>query len=302
MFLDTEYFSSTGNYDANGSKQALGANSSFQTISMDSEFRYVPIFNLGLYSGLKFNNATANNGTVSRNTSALAAYVFGVDYHFVNSPMWDLYVDLSYSIAAATVNSAADSALASDGASEAKVVGFLTFDSDPLRFYTKLGGNYRTEGLSALLIYGLGMDYAFGNSKLGLAIDGISTVKDDDYTGQTLTRDLVTARVNAGSKRYYSINPNLLEGQLYYEYLFGKSLNARIYAGTAFTGSNTAEGMTAGLSLNWSFGLTKNTLLREEVPNKTILPNQEPGFKVDTDDGVDQKIFKPVVPPKAKGK
>ena len=296
MYLDSQFFKSTSNYDANGSKQSLPGTSSFQNISLDTSARFLFFNNLGIYSGFLYNYVDTSTGAVVRNTSALTHYFAGADYQLLATDRWTLYLDFTYLIASTAVDAAADVAIATNGANEAKAVGVAVYSVDKFRLFTKLGYDFRTEGLSALLLYGAGGEVAVGNVKLGLALDGFSSVKDDDYTSQPLARDAITDRVNAGSRRYYAVNPNLLDAQVYFQYSFGGNMNAKISAGSTITGSNAADGISAGLALNWGFGVSSASLRPDQVPNRSSLPDQEQGFKVDTNDGVNQEIFKPVTP------
>jgi hypothetical protein len=300
LSLDAQYFKSNANYDANGSKSDLPSGDEFQNLGIDTRARFVFFNDLGFYTGLLSSSAQSKSGAVSRSTSAVTHYYAGVDHQFMGGSHWSAYLDASYLFAASTIDATTDTAIGSDGANEAKLSAVLNYTAESARFFGRFGGNFRTEGLSALLLYGLGADYAFGRSRLGLELSGFSSVKDDDYTNSILVRDTVTNRVNAQSRRYYSVNPNLLEAQIYLQQQFGSNTSVKLFAGSTVIGSNTAEGIIAGVSLNWGFGTIPATLRPDDVPNRSSLPDQEPGFKVDTNDGVNQEIFKPVTPPKPK--
>ena len=301
LSLDAQYFKSSANYDANGSKTSLPAGDSFDNLGIDSRARFVFFNDLGFYTGLLSSSTQSTSGAVSRSTSAVSHYFAGIDYQLTGGMAWSLYLDSSFLFAASTIDATTDSAIGGDGANEAKINAVITYSGDSSRFFSRLGADYRAEGLSALLLYGAGGDYALGrSSRLGLEVSGISSVKDDDYTNQVLVRDSVTNRVNAQSRRYYSVNPNLLEAQLYFQQQFGSTITLKLFAGSTVLGSNSADGLLGGLSFNWGFGTIPSTLRPDDVPNRSSLPDQEPGFKVDTNDGVNQEIFKPVTKPKPK--
>ncbi len=228
-------------------------------------------------------------------------YSVGADLQVIHSGPWSLFIDGQYLVANESIDINGDSAIASDGANEAIVSAVGTFESENWRLFAKAGADYRMEGLSALLKYGFGGDYKINQQfYLGLNFDGLSSVQDDEKTSTPILRDLVTTRVNAGSRRYYAVNPNLLSGQAYLQYNFDKDINAKIYGGSTLIGSNSANGVMAGLVLNWGFGGTKKSGSIRDTPNKSSLPDDEPGFKVDTNDGVNQDIFKPTNTPKKK--
>ncbi|MGZ3691897.1 MAG: hypothetical protein ACXVAX_10355, partial [Pseudobdellovibrio sp.] len=149
------------------------------------------------------------------------------------------------------------------------------------------------EGLSSLLKYGFGGDFRMSQFNLGLNFDGFSSIKDDDNTSTPIARDLVTTRVNAGSRRYYAVNPNSLVGELYLQYNYDKDLSLKIYGGSTVVGSNSANGMVGGLAFNWGFGGGYKRSAQQNKPSEN-----DPGFKVDTNDGVNQDIFKSTNTPK----
>lgn len=303
-YLNADYFSSSSNYDSNGSKQNLISGASLQNISTEMDIRYLFWDKLGIYTGLLFNNVQTSNGVRDRSNSNLSYYSFGADLEVYHNYYWTVYVDGNYRMSNEEINVAGDDALTSDGANEGNISGVGIFQADSWRFYGKAGYGYRAEGLSQLVRYGFGGDYAFGSFRVGLNFPGYSTVQDDEKTATAIDRDLLTTRVNGGSRRYYAVNPNSLEGQLYAIYNMGKDFSVKVYGGSTIIGSNSAEGIVAGLALNWGFGIAQKTFKSQDVPNNSSLPDDEAGFKVNTNDGVDQGIFQKSqsapVPPKKK--
>ena len=297
LYFSTAYFASLANYDAGGSKQNLISGAAFQDTSLSSEVRYLFHEKMGVRTGVHFNNVVSNNGTQTRTNSAVTHYSVGADLQVYNTRYWSIYLDGAYKISAQEINSSTDDALASDGVNEGLVSAVIAYDDEAWRFYGKAGYNHRLEGLSGLATYGLGGD--FGNSifKVGLNFFGISTIQDDEKTATPFDRDLLTTRVNAGSRRYYSINPNLLEGQLYVVYNWDKDLAVKVFSGQTLMGSNAADGFTFGLAFNWGFGPTKKGIRSNSTPNKSKLSDDEAGFKVETEDGVNQDLFQPTQTP-----
>jgi hypothetical protein len=302
-YLGADYFSTNANYDSNGSKQNLISGASLTNISTETGIRYLFLDKLGISTAITFNNVSTNNGVQSRSKTDLTYYSLGADLEIYNTYSWSFYLDGVYKIANEQIDLTSDDAIASDAASEALVSGVATFQNEDWRFYGKVGYGYRTEGLSGLLRYGIGGDYALGNFKIGLNFPGYTSVQDDEKTDTPIQRDVITTKVNAGSRRYYAINPNLLEGQLYATYNWSKDFQVKIYGGSTITGSNSAEGITGGFSLNWGFGPTKKNFRSKDVPNNSNFDDNDQGFKVDTNDGVNQEIFqKPQTAPTPKKK
>lgn len=304
--LETNYLKTNANFDPNGEKQSLPANSSLQLAGLKTQARYLFFNDLGFYSGLNFNNVESNNGTNTRSNSVLTHFFFGTDYQIAQTEKWSLYADVSYYLSNVAVNLNQDDALPTDGASEIKALLVGTINFEKLRSFAKVGLDQRSDGLSTLLLYGTGVEYFIGHySALGLEINGASTIKEDSNTNSALIRDTLTDRVNAGSRLFYSINPNVLDAQLSYSYTIENSFTAKLTAGTTLKGSNTAEATRVGLSANWSFGnrgLVKSQVkkTKKQTDSSIAISDEDPGFKIDTEDGVNQELFKQVEPVKPK--
>ena len=296
--LSADVFNSSANFDSNGGKQNLITNASVRSIGTATSVRYLFWDRLGIYTGLFFNNFESNNGITTRTNSLLTYYQAGLDFQFFRKNNWSLFLDGNFKYANEQIDANGDSALASDGANEIAAQVNGVYDNGSLRFFGRLGGTYREQGLSQLLKYGVGTDYAFADFRLGLEIEGLSTISNDENTSTPINRDLLTTRVNAGSRAYYSINPNQTVAKIYAGYSYEKDFNIKIFAGSTVIGSNSAQGVVGGLAFNWGFGITKTPPRYDGADNDGQKP--DPGFKVDTNDGVNQDLFKntPPTPPK----
>lgn len=301
-YIDIEYLNSATNYSANGEKQNLTSGSKFKDIQFVTSARYVLASDFGFYSGLRFGNVESTNLTNTRTNSSLHHIFLGADYQVVSKPTWSIYLDAFYEYANETVNLATDSALTSDGANEIKLQAVGTIKLADLDGFVRAGYNNRTDGFSSLMIYGAGVDYKWTTFGIGAEVRGFTSISDDQYTQSITIRENVTNRVSAGSKRYFAINPNRLEALMNLAYSIEKNWHARLSLGTTVSGSNTSEGPFAGVSLNWGFDgeskLRKKPI--DKIKNNTSLPDDDPGFKIETNDGVDQNLFKPSGPVKKK--
>ena len=296
-YLDAKYFKTQANFGSSGEKKNLAANSSVQNLNLQTTARYLFFNDIGLYSGLNFNNIESNNGLTSRSNSLLTNVFLGGDYQFFHSEKWSIYADISYSLANEKIDLNQDAAVASEGANEFKALLVAVLNFESFRSFAKLGIDYRNKGFSALSLYGFGGEFPMGDSALGVEFAGSSTIKDDENTNAPLVRDTLTNRVNAGSRMVYAINPNLLDAQLYYSYALDPNLILKVNAGATLIGSNSADGYFVGGSINWGFGGSgqqgRRSKQSKKIINKSSLPDTEPGFKIDTTDGVDQDLFKP---------
>ena len=306
LLFETNYLKTNSNFSKDGEKIGLPVNSTLQLINLKTQARYLFLNNLGFYSGLNFNNIESYNGTNTRANSVLTHFILGSDYQIVQTDKWSLYADVSYYLTNVAVNLNQDDSLPSDGANELKALLVGTMSLESLRSFAKAGVNQRSDGLSTLVLYGAGIEYFIGYySALGFAISGASTVKDDLNTDTPLVRDALTDRVNAGSRIFYSINPNVLDAEISYAYSIENGFTLKLKAGATVNGSNTAETGHMGLLALWSFGSRGVSKSQHRKPKKTTdtsiaISDEDPGFKIDTDDGVNQELFKQVEPAKPK--
>ncbi len=316
--LNVNYFKTESNFAKDGGQQSLPSGYSFQVTDIFAQGRYVLIQDLGLYAGLNVGSSEASDLLATRRNSTLNFVHVGADYLFLQSHLMSFYGDLSYHHAVEKIATDTDSALNNDGASEvhAKITGL--FDLDYVQPYILGGVNYRTEGLSTLLTYTIGVQSKFSQLVLGAALNGFASVVDDKKTGTPAEREIITNRVSATSKKFYAINPNLLDSDIYLKYNFSSNLSVQANGGYGIIGSNTALGYHFGAGFNWGFGGSHyenfskpqkssqspavspmpapRPMARPPVPPAPPAPPKK--FQEDTNDGVNQDYFKPVKPAK----
>ncbi len=307
--LTVNYFKTTANFSADGSKTDLLSGTYFQNIDTVIGARYVLFKDFGMSSGINIGSAEATDMVATRRNSTLNKIYVGADYQVFNTGSWNLITDFSYSHALEKIDTAGDSTLNNDGADEVKAILTSTVDFGGFVPFGQIGINYRTEGLSTLLLYSGGAELRFSEVTLGGMVTGYSTAKQDENTTKPFVRDTVTARVDAGSKKFDSVNPTLLDSLVYLKYNFDQDLSFKTFAGYTLLGTNTAVGLHFGAAVNWGFGgetirrsqPTKNTSGRKQKPRSNLsVDPMDKNFKEDTNDGVNQDYFKTVNPAKDK--
>lgn len=301
--LTLNYFKTTANFSAGGSKADLYSGHSLQAIDTVMQGRYVLFNDLALFAGLNVSNVESNDAVATRTNSSVNKIYLGSDFQFLNTSFFNLSAEVSYLQNLEKIDVNGDSVLNSDGANEISASLASVIHLDWAYPFFKGGIKYRTEGLSTLLTYTAGLEMRFDDAAIGGVINGFSSIKDDEKTDQSYLRDEVIGRVNAGSKKYYSVNPNLIDSEIYLKYKFSHEFSMKGFAGYTLTGSNTAEGLHAGAEITWGFGGTDRPISRpthRATPSRQTKKSHEtnPGFVEDTNDGVNQDYFKPVSPSK----
>ena len=310
--FSVNYFKTEANFASNGSQQSLPSGYSFQIIDTAVSARYVLLQDFGLHGGMNIGSSEATDILATRRNSTLNYVDVGADYAFFQSRNFSLYGDLTYRHAVEKISSDTDSSLNGDGASEVHATVTTLFDVGYMQPFLSGGINYRMEGLSTLLTYKLGLQTLVGRFAFGGALNGYVSVVDDSKTSSPTERELITNRVNATSKKFYAINPNLLDADLFLRFMFTPNLAMHVNGGYTVTGSNSALGFHVGGGVTWGFGgdqyanfsKPSHPLITPATPPaRPQAPHSQPPppvkkFQEDTSDGVNQDYFKPVSPSK----
>ena len=307
--LTTNFFKSQANFTADGSQQTLIGSNYFQSLDFTSYLRWELIEDIGFIGGFNIASSESSDAASTRKNSALNRVDLGFDYLFWNSDIHETFFRMIYSQPIEKIALNTDSVSNSDGATEIKPEVVMRFNLDGWYPYAQAGINYRSEGLSMLATYAAGLEMRFTEIGIGASVIGRTSIKDDDMTGTSSLRDAVNTRVNAGSKKYFAVNPNSTDLAFNLNFSANENLLFTLFGGYTLLGSNSAVGYNAGLSMNYDFGTSSharpqsqnliqrkqkqkstenlNTISREPTPND---------FKEDTNDGVNQEYFKPVAP------
>ncbi len=320
--IETQYYKSTANFDADGKRTDLAIGNYYQIIDFSSAVRWGFSDGIGFKAGFNVGNTESSNFVATRTNSVFNRIDIGADYLLLDTSTFQIFAELMYSHALEKVSQSGDQVLTSNGASEIKPTLYARMDFDDFYPFAYIGANVRGEELSTLLTYGGGGEFRFESFGLGAAISGFTSVKDDKYTNQALVRDNVTMNVNAGSKKYFSINPSWLSSEFFVNFALVDEAFIKLYAVYDVAGSNMSQGIGGGAQVTILFdglfggssggsgsgsgsggsgsgsssgGSTKSKprSVERSQKQKSTSPGQ---FQEDTQDGVNQDYFKPVTP------
>lgn len=284
-----ESFSTDTNYDSNGQGQPLSdLGSNFVVTNVDVYARYSHTSQFASFGSLTVAAAESNNGVEVRSNSGLSHFDLGGDFLIMRGFI-DLIAEGAVRIPVYKVTTGTDSSLISEGSSE--ISGTLQIQKKSKSFFSYAWGGYlyRDGGRSSLVPYGLGSQVQFSKYTLGAEVEGFAGASEDDLTATPSEKTAVTDRVNAGSLRYYSINPSQMIGELNFKYKIGRASILTLGAGTTLSGVNTAYGhhFYAGLEFSWQAFFNRSV----QRPDKVKALKE---FKETTEDGVDQSLFEDV--------
>lgn len=317
--IATEYFHSEANYTSyGGGSQNLFNGNSYQLIDTQFRTRYVPRPSHSFFGWVTLSNAESVDSVATRKNSAISSGALGMDFM--------LYADLFEAIGEViavmpfeNIEEGSDRVFTNEGVFELRSRLILQKKFGAARGYGWLGFNYRAGGRSFLMPWGAGAQTRLGNVLLGAEIFGYQSVSDDTDKNNFLRTSYVNA-VNAGSMKFYSINPSLIDSQAYVQFALGTHWTVQGQGGMTLAGENSAAGFHVGAFIRYSFDMTSGYRIEESPRNTTSpVPKQRSnmydqrdttlssekkvrGFREDTSDGVDQGAFKPRPTPKKKKK
>lgn len=301
--FETQYFKTDANYtDSGGSFQKLLSGQSYELINFNLKSRYDWSKRSSMYGHLNIANATSNGLTLSRSNSTLTGAVLGYAYR-PYSEGFDLITDFYTLIPFQKIDQNTDTVINSEGVIEA--TGLLRAQMDFTTFSALgyIGVTYR-QARSALLPWGAGVEANYAKWGWGGKIFGYQSVMDDPDTNNRVQRTIVTDRVDATSLIFYSVNPSVIDSEIFARFKFSNAWALAVGGGTTLTGASTAAGFHAGASLKYSWDSEPSYYMKSPggaSPEDNLSSERKvPRFKEEIDDGVNQKLFeKKGTPPPA---
>lgn len=313
--LSTDYFRSEANYPSGGgSQQSLPSGNSYTLMNFTLGTRYIPDRDWSIFAATNLGNAEAKNSISTRSTSSLTWAYAGADF-LIYSGAVDLVPEISLLVPFEKVDGKGDSALNTEGAVEGRARITMQKNFGVFRGFGYIGFTVRSDDRSYLMPWGVGGDLNFANLRLGAELFGYQSVTDDKDKGNPTTRNAYLNTVNAGSFMFYSVNPSLVNAQFYGQLFLTPAWSLKVGGGTTLAGENAAAGFNVGALVRYSYDLGRG--YRNVEPDyKSSVPSTQktrsnmyyyedeeissdrtvPQFKEDTNDGVDQKLFKPKKP------
>lgn len=262
--MKTSYFSTNSNYTNSGSTQKLAGDSYYDhyLTNLSVSHDLTPSFSAyGILDGVY---AKSQDRSFQRTRVAPSDIKLGFDFNLVDGPI-GFVPEAQVTIPLSQVSESTDEVIVSEGALEGKVGSYISAHFDWLSGYAYAGYLYRSGGRSSLLPYEIQAVKDFDGPQVSIGVWGYQTLAQDTYTDSRAQRDVVTARVNGGSFRFYSINPSLTEAGFSFGLPFSDTYFVRLGAQTTIRGQNTASGSTLWLSLSTSFGSSKREVYRQRA-------------------------------------
>jgi hypothetical protein len=318
--LGANYFYTEANYfTLGGSTTNLTSGNHYMLIDSTLSARYVAS-NMSFFATGFLSSAESRDTLVTRKNATFTQALLGVDF-----VMMDYFVqiipELGGIIPITTVSSVPSNVITNEGVYEAWARVNVQKEFGRLRAYSWIGFDYRSDGRSSLLPWGLGLSAKLGSFRLGAEVTGSHTVVNDADSEffKKQNRITIVNGINGGSCKFYCPNPSLIDSLVFINWNATPAFSMQLNGGTTLAGENSAAGYHAGLLIRYSFDLAnipapseKPEVSRFEGSSGRVRTNIRPSeseissekkisaFQEETKDGVDQTIFKPQPTKKAK--
>lgn len=322
----SSFFLTQANYDNSGGTASLMNGGKYQIFDFNFRNRYSfsPLW--ALYADVNIAAAESSAlGVIRKNSSFTSALVGGelsMDLGGVK-----LIPEASFLFPFEKIKTDTDNVTNAEGVTEFLLKANVQSYYGPWVFMGYLGYNVRGEGRAHQYVWSGGVQYRWATLDFGARLFGYQRASDDQDANSFRVNDRAyfENRVNAGSFRFYSINPSLTDSEVNLTYHFDKQWSLGLALGTTLSGSNSAQGMHGdGVITFRPFAesarsvptFTPDGLSSPSMPTRRSspapskkTPPPQGGFSVDpyskdfnedVDDGVDQNIFR--APPQNKPK
>ncbi|MCB0350062.1 MAG: hypothetical protein KDD38_02690 [Bdellovibrionales bacterium] len=250
----SEYFWTTSNYDEFGEIRNLTGNNSYSNLTNQLDGTYFISDALALRTGANISYAKSTSTIEDRSNSELSSLHGQVMYKFV-TPLISFIPDLDITLSLTEIDPQGDNVLTGEGVNTFKVGSWALAQLGLLRLrgYGYIGYEYRDGGRSALIPWTAGLSWRGRRLRPSFEISGYNSASDDEYISSRFNRELVTSTVNAGSLRYYSVNPNLIQARAELTYQATHNFSISAGASSSLKGESTAKGESVFFALAYSF-------------------------------------------------
>ncbi len=310
--LGTQYFYSNANYSSSGNEQKLTGENYYQLLDVKLETRYVPRRDWSVFAWGNVGNSESKDSLATRSNSSLSEVAAGFDF-LMYSGWIQLVPEVVAIVPLEKVEPTSDTVLNSEGVMQVQSRLIAQKDFGVTHLYGWLGFNYRAEGRSFLMPWGVGAQFRHSRFRWGAELFGSQSVTEDTVANPALRTAYLNA-ANAGSFKFYAADPSVVDTQVYAGWMFTRKLNLSLQGGMTLAGTNAAAGFHAGGFIRYSFDLSEGYVedtyvapISSEVPSYRSNMYEESEvsserkvkrFREALEDGIDQNLFK--APPKKK--
>lgn len=294
------YLRTNSNFANDGSKADFAQSNYFQVLDTQLGTRWGLSEQLNLYAYGNIGSAESKGVDATRSNSTFNRVIMGGEL-LIDVGGFQLVPEFDVNYNLEKVSNTQDVAINSDGSNAFTGRLNVQLDFSGFLVFGYAGFTYRDNGRSNLVPWGVNAEYAAEQFHVGGEIFGFQSITDDKDKGTTneALRTAVLARVNGGSARYYSINPSVIDSNVYMKFAVNRKWNLWAGAGMTFAGSNYSNGFHFEGGVRYILGgeADESYYRRQEEIEKISTDRKVEKFREDTSDGVDQRMFRPTPTP-----
>lgn len=301
--VDASVFSMTGHFDNDGVLIPKLDNSSYQMIDTDFKISYGLSPNLELALMAKARNVNSSDGTTTAANTGPESVGFEAKYGFpqINQLLYAIGLRYRRTLYTNTLYTNAqippmNEVILGDDGSEYGVDFYATYLANPWKLDFKIGYNSPPNDLSSEVLYKLEALYKFTRLSLLVGIEGIYSLKRDQYTETPSLKPLLNTGPSRPSFIFNSINREKNMPYIGANYAFDKFLLG-IKAQSIISGRSTDKGNIILASLCWnSAGVTSESVkidsFKEYFVEGSVLKVSARGNFIKIDQGLSTDVEK----------
>jgi hypothetical protein len=258
--VEASVFSMTAHFDNDGVEVPRLDNSSYRLIDTDLKISYGLSSNLETSLMAKLRSVSSNNGTVTATNSGPESVGVEAKYAFESINLLRYAIGLRYRktlYTNSTYTNTQQEVILGDDGTEYGVDFYATYLANPWKLDFKVGYNSPPNDLSSEVVYKAEAIYKFTRLSVLVGIEGIRSLKRDQYTSAPTTKPLM----NTGqSYLFNSLNREKTAPYIGVNYAFDKFLFG-IKGESIIAGRSTDKGNIILASLSWnSVGVTSESI------------------------------------------
>lgn len=248
---EISHFTTTANYDTEGSTfTKLPNNQSFNKTDFQITSYYSLDKQWNLLSGISFGHGKSVGTDSTRKNSKITDFQLGASYLWETKPLLiipHIYANIPF----AKVDKDTDDLILNEGSLDLAPSIWISRKVFGFQFYADPGFLFRNGGRSHQFTLKIGLAQRFKLFELGAEYHMESAFTDDDTYQTPTIKQTVTNRVNAGSTKYYNVNPELHSAKIWANYRWSKTIKLQLGFDKTLNGKNTANGLAIFSGLSW---------------------------------------------------
>ena len=291
LAVQPSYFSSSENLNNDGQKIPLGNGGKFTNLTTRTSLYYNWLDRVQILAGADFAYSQSTRGNEDRSNLNFSEVFVGSHYFYRKKNIL-IIPDALLALATSEVDPNGDEVLMSEHAHSLSLGIWSIYEAKKFFPYAYLGTKLMSDDRAWLYLLRLGLRYQLSEFSLFAEISNSAPYKDDKNVLTPQDRWFVTDRVNGGSYKFYSVNPEMIDFSLGSNFLLSEKFKAGVQIGLPISGRRVANGLSIMFNLSMDFGSTSEVrdILKEKKPSKSKTPAKQKQFFEQTEDE-DQELF-----------